>query len=100
MNEECCEIHPDAKINVEAALSSDHNPLHVLMQHQRRGGRGKKGFCYEATWGVKEECKHIVKKVWREKVYRTDKWKALHVTMTWCKNQLMKWQVTHDKTVE
>lgn len=94
-NKEWCELHPDMEVIVEACLSSYHNPLYVSIHSRRSERSGHSSFRYEATWGIREECKRIVKQVWREKAFRSDKWRNLHVRMKWCKQKLMKWQATN-----
>jgi hypothetical protein len=62
-----CERFLAIGVYVEATLASNHAPLWILLEDKSFTRRGRAPFRYEAQWGREEECKAVVKLVWREK---------------------------------
>lgn len=88
---EWCTLFPTNSVTVEAALSSDHNPVCIKLLNFARGIRAKRKFFYEAKWGLEKECKEIISHVWREKFHHGDKWQNLTKKLDTCKARLTKW---------
>lgn len=60
-NQEWCDLFPFINISIEAAVNSDHTPLHLTLQHRDRRAQQKRKFRYEANWGVQREYGAVVK---------------------------------------
>jgi hypothetical protein len=69
-NASWCTNFPEAGVNIEAALSSDHAPLWLRLFDHGRKRKMVRAFKYEAQWALQKDCKAIITKVWREKAYQ------------------------------
>ncbi|XP_059457696.1 uncharacterized protein LOC132187382 [Corylus avellana] len=91
-NQEWCELFPRAEAIVKATINSDHNP--IVLRVQIKGGdmRRRRGFRYEASWGLEPECYKIVKQICREKDRRVGLSMGLREMMNESEKGFLAWQ--------
>lgn len=63
-----CTIFPTADFCVEEAMSSDHCPIFVTLNDEKRGRRNPPRFRHEARWMMEGSYSEVIKKVWIAKV--------------------------------
>jgi hypothetical protein len=96
---EWCLLFPSAHVQIDEALSSDHNPVSIRVQGMPCSRR-KRTFFYEAKWGLEKDCKNIIKQVWKEKHCHSDKWRNLKGKLDRCKTDLSRWNKGRNENVE
>jgi hypothetical protein len=83
---------PDAKISVNAMITSDHAPifLNLLRKHGTEGNKPR--FQYEASWALKERGKEMLNHVWTQTKAHGGNWNRLGVKLGRCVFALMSWR--------
>jgi hypothetical protein len=85
---EWCEMFQEAKVVVEASLTSDHAPLIITLSNNQMLKRRNQNLKYKAHWGKNKECKEIIQQVWRRRFPQEDKWQNFNYKVQHCKQQL------------
>ncbi|KAH7863578.1 hypothetical protein Vadar_019378 [Vaccinium darrowii] len=87
-NSKWCELYDQAMVFVEAAISSDHNPLlqNTVVPLTKVG----KPFRFESFWVTEEDCKVVIDRAWSKKQNGT----LMHLVckkLRVCKDNLKEW---------
>ncbi|XP_059452771.1 uncharacterized protein LOC132183336 [Corylus avellana] len=98
-NQEWCELFPGAEAIVEATINSDHNLILLRVQRKEGGIRRRRGFRYEASWGLEPDCHKIVKQIWRVKDRRVGLSMGLRDMMNESEKGFLAWQHVHGSQV-
>jgi hypothetical protein len=64
-NTEWIAIFPDALVNVEAAVSSDHTPLALSLKKITRRKKRRKSPKYKSVWALEERYKDVITSAWK-----------------------------------
>jgi hypothetical protein len=91
-NQEWRDLYPNGMAEIEMTVNSDHLPIIIKPQGVRDEEKRKKLFRYEAGWATKEECKSIIKKIWKVKEPRQGTWMAVKAKLNKSKGGLLRWQ--------
>jgi hypothetical protein len=89
-------LHPDARVDVLAARSSDHAaPFITLIPALARKGMRLGRFRFEAAWNKNEHTRTLIKKVWLVKRPIGDGWGAVRKNLNQCITKLLQWRKVH-----
>ncbi|XP_059429071.1 uncharacterized protein LOC132162868 [Corylus avellana] len=80
------------EVQVLASRSPDHNPILVVLNKKKVGGRRDAGlFRIEDSWSAREDFKEVVHKAWKAKPRRDNQWETIKGKLTSCKRVIQIW---------
>jgi hypothetical protein len=75
---------PEAVINVQAAISSDHAPLFLSLKGSHMGTWRRTRFSFEASWALDASCQGVLQRVWDQSRGQEGTWDCLEKKLDAC----------------
>jgi ribonuclease HI len=85
-------IFPDALVNVEAAVSSDHTPLALSLKKFTRRKKRRKSTKYESVWALEEGYKDVITSAWKQEMINYEGWDRVEYKLETCMKNLVSWR--------
>jgi hypothetical protein len=70
-------LYPNVESFVEASIFSGHLPIFINQRGSNCVSRRMRPFRFETEWGEKEECRKVIKKIWRVKEGEQGTWNSV-----------------------
>jgi hypothetical protein len=89
-------IFPNALVNVEAAVSSDHTPLALSLRKSYLRKKWRKSPKYESCWALEDGYKDVITSTWKQEMTSHVGWDRVEQKLTTCMYNLSRWKAeTH-----
>jgi hypothetical protein len=91
-NMEWVALYKEVEVRILAATSSDHKPVLVeFLEESRERWCGNRGFKFEASWWVDEECGTVIKNAWAETGSADNPINSVRNKLVQCQSALKCW---------